>query len=466
MNKYNFNYDYSKTMWMKMFLATPDFKNNKSDVKINYEQALEIIKAVDNITQGITKIIYLVGWQGLGHDDCYPEMHHLNEALKRPCDNSARESLFWLAKEAKKYNTVISFHGNLSDEYAENASHRAIVEANAVVNDLDGKPAVIEVFNGRDAYKISYKQFYESGIFKELWDKFVEAVPVKEAGTVHIDNFCLAESLNPETFVEEQNEARNKMLDYITGECGLDVTTEYTYREMHFRAEDSNHPIRKNLYSHYTKRLPKDTWESQPIRTLGRIPASWWMANMTMDDCINIPTSVYSGHLTDKALLNVFYGTMHGEDIWADNGVDSEKWSPKFIKEFCTFQVPYFYLNRFERLSYQEDETAESDCRYTVNFSKNVVSCGKEKSITKNGMVLKKGNDVLLPLNEENTIFVGYSENGRSGEWSVPDADFTDAIVYEISATGNKLLKKTKIVDGKIELEIKPETGFAIYKKR
>ena len=105
------NYDYSQTLWMKMFLSEPDFENNRSEVFINFEQALEIIKAVDAITQGITKIIYLVGWQGLGHDDCYPCMDKVNEYLKRESDASGRDSFLWLFEEAKKYNTVVSVHG-------------------------------------------------------------------------------------------------------------------------------------------------------------------------------------------------------------------------------------------------------------------------------------------------------------------------------------------------------------------
>lgn len=460
-----FNYDYSKTLWMKMFLAIPDFKNNKSNVKINYEQALNIIKAVDNITQGITKIIYLVGWQGLGHDDCYPEMHHLNEALKRDCDKNAKESLLWLTEEAKKYHTVISYHVNLSDEYEANESHKRIVEANAVVNGLDGKPAVIEIFNGREAYKISYKQYYESEIFKELWDKFLEAVPVKEAKTVHIDNFCIAESLNPETFVEEQNKARNEMLDYIINDCGLDVTTEYTYREMHFRAEAENHPIRKTLYYQASDNLPVASWKDQKIRTLGKIPASWWTSDITMDECMEIPASLYGGHYTDEALLNVFYGTMHGEDIWSGHGINPDDWAPYFIKEFCTLQIPYVYLNRYDRLSYTEDKTADENERFTVQFSENVVSFAKGRKIKKNGITLKDGNDVLLPLTENNDIFVAYSENGKSGEWNVPDAEFSEAKVYEITADGNKFICGAVIKNQKIALDVKPNQALAIIRK-
>ena len=104
MNKNKFNYDYSKTFWVKMFLAKPDWEKKTSDVLINFEQALEIIRMMDNITQGIKKIVYLVGWQGLGHDDCYPEMEIVNPYLKRECDATPRDSFMWLYEEAKKRN--------------------------------------------------------------------------------------------------------------------------------------------------------------------------------------------------------------------------------------------------------------------------------------------------------------------------------------------------------------------------
>ena len=156
MAKTKFNYDYSKILWMKMFLAKPDFPNNKSEVLINFEQALEIIKGIDNITQGIKKIIYLVGWQGLGHDDCYPEMDVINPYLKRDSDATAKESLIWLIEEAKKCNTVISYHGNVADAYKASPTHDEFVKAGAVLRNADGNPAVIEIFNDRDAYKTSY----------------------------------------------------------------------------------------------------------------------------------------------------------------------------------------------------------------------------------------------------------------------------------------------------------------------
>lgn len=451
-----FNYDYSKTLWMKMFLAKPDFPNNKSEVFINFEQALEIISSIDNITQGITKIIYLVGWQGLGHDDCYPEMEIVNPFLKRECDETAKDSLLWLVENAKKYNTVISYHGNVADAYKASPSHDEFVKAGAVLRNADGTPAVIEVFNGRDAYKTSYKQYWESGLFKKIFDAFCEAVPVKEAGTVHLDNFCIAENFCPRTDIKEQNDARNKMIDYVQS-LGIDVTSEYTYREQPLRADAERHPVRK-YYSRFMEELPVIPWEETPMHTLGRIPAVWWMSNMTIDDCINTPAKEFSGYLNIKPLNAVFYGTMHGEDIWMNHGIEKDVWVPLFVKEFCTMHVPYIYLNRYDRLSY----TGNEDDGYVVSFSDGVESCGADRSINKNGVIIKNGDDVILPLTEDNKTFIAYSENGRNGTWNIPDADFMAAKVYNITADGNEYIADIAVTDKKISLDLKAGQAVVI----
>ncbi len=451
-----FNYNYARTMWMKMYLATPDFPHGTSDVKINFEQALGIMKTVDALTQGITKILYLVGWQGLGHDDCYPEMHKVNDFLKRDCDRDGRESLLWLIAEAKKYHTVVSVHGNLADEYGDNESHADFVRENAIVKHPNGEPAVIEVFNGRNAYKVSYKQFWESGLFKKYWEKFLETVPVREAGTVHLDNFCIAESFYPRTTVEEQDAARCAILDYIRAE-GIDVTSEYPYRELPLRADDPGHPIRR-FYAQHVDELPVGSWKDAPIRTLGRIAATWWTSCMTPEECVSIPPSLYGGHLTDSALGAVFYGTMHGEDIWMSHGIRPEDWVPAFLREFCTYQLPYLYLNRYARTGIEK----QADGSYIARFSDGVETRGADRSIRKNGIVVKQGGNVILPLTDDNRTYIVYSADGFSGRWNLPDAAFTSGKVYEITADGNRFLAPLMVEDGGITLSLKPGEAVVI----
>ena len=455
---YRWNYDYSRTLWMKMFLAMPDFPNRRSTVYITFSQALEILRAVDRLTPGVKKIVYLVGWQGLGHDDCYPEMDVVNEALKRPEDATARDSLFWLYEEAKKYDTVVSFHVNLSDAYTATPCFPELVKANAVVNNTEGVPTPIEIFNGRDGYKTSYRQFYDSGLFKRVFDRFCEVTPVRDAGTVHIDNFCIAENLNPRTDASAQDAARNQMLDYIHS-LGIDVTSEYTYREAPLRNESPTHPIRK-LYKTLGEDMTQVSFASVPIRTLGRIPATWWTSGMTAEDCLRIPPALYSGHLTDPALLRVFYGAMHGEDIWMAHGIKPEDWAGEFIRQFCTLQLPYFYLNRFDRLFL---ETADGE--YTARFSAGVVSEGKTGRILKNGAVLKDGSDVLLPLDEAGETFVAYSENGKSGFRDIPDAQFARASVAAVTVKGEVPLGSAEVAGGKVFLDVSPGQMLVLRRK-
>lgn len=102
-----FNYDYSQTMMMKIIVANPDNKGG-SKVFNTFDEVLEIIKKTDELTAGAPKIIYLVGWQYLGHDDRYPEFFEVNRfAAGTETAEEAREKLLWLIREAKN---IIRFY--------------------------------------------------------------------------------------------------------------------------------------------------------------------------------------------------------------------------------------------------------------------------------------------------------------------------------------------------------------------
>jgi hypothetical protein len=63
---------------------------------------LDAIRKIDNLTLGIPKIIFLVGWQFNGHDSGYPSWSVVNEHLKRPQDATALDSLKWLMVSARE----------------------------------------------------------------------------------------------------------------------------------------------------------------------------------------------------------------------------------------------------------------------------------------------------------------------------------------------------------------------------
>jgi hypothetical protein len=85
--------DYHQTLVLKLFLGMdgepverlandPTFRKGH-EVMCTFEEALEVIRKTDNLTRGIPKIIYLVGWQKGGHDHGYPAWDEVNPRLKR-----------------------------------------------------------------------------------------------------------------------------------------------------------------------------------------------------------------------------------------------------------------------------------------------------------------------------------------------------------------------------------------------
>lgn len=463
-----FRYDYSKTIVHKMFLSEPDRKGG-SRVFITFEKALELIKIIDRITQGLPKIIYLVGWQYNGHDDGYPEMFQVNKALKRPQDATALDSYLWLCREARKYNTVISVHTNFMDAYEESPLFGELVRENAIIKNADGSLRCVEIFNGRNGYKISAKQYWESGLFKRIADQFAASLPIAEAGTIHVDAFHVQNNYCPYTSIVEQQQARVRMWDYLR-DLGVDVTSEGTYRELDDRMDCLDCPyVEKEGYT--AEELVPDRWKESPLLNLGHIPYVWWLEHMTDEEWVAVPPSLYTGYPCERAYRRVFYGPIHGEDILLDQYKHTPlpqnpiAWTAKYMHEFFTCQLPYLYINRFKRLALETDETAEDrNGRLILRLSDGVICRGRHASIERNGVTLKWKDDVLLPLGDRKDCFVAYSANGRQGPWQIPDAEFVTATLHEITIYGNRLIGKAEILDGVITLSVRPGQAILITK--
>lgn len=443
-----FNYDYSKCMVMKLKMSDPE-KNipNKSHVELNFADALEYIKKIDNITQGITKIYYLVGWQYLGHDDKYPDFFEVNEALKRPEDKTAYESFKWLSDEAKKYHSVISVHINFNDAYENAPSFDDFVNANALIRKRNGKPHAIENYNGRKCYKTCHKAYWESGLFKRQFDRFVEAFPfIAETGTIHVDNFQCYKNYAPNVSIKEMQNARRKMIEYVKFK-GIDITSEFTYKESESLP---NRPIFG---------LPRDHFRKYPHDTLGLIPLSWWCYRLTPQELIDTPPSVYcGGEYREKKYNKLFYGNMHGEDIISDSIKKGNKnWSEEFIHRFATYQVPCHFLNSHKRL-----EINGKGNNLSCKFSENIVSYSKGEIITRDGKVIKDGDTLCLPFVHKEKQYIAYSKNGDSRVWNIFDNSISAARIYRITANGNEFVKETAVNNGEIELSLNPKTALLI----
>src|SRR5580658_10536092 len=128
-----------QTLMMGLFLSAKQ-PNNGCKVYLTFEQALDVIKKLDNLTCDAPKIIILVGWQYNGHDSKYPAWDEVNQRLKRPQDATALDSLKWLMNEGFKYHTTVTLHINMFDAYRNSPLWDLYVAKDVIAKDLQGNP--------------------------------------------------------------------------------------------------------------------------------------------------------------------------------------------------------------------------------------------------------------------------------------------------------------------------------------
>jgi hypothetical protein len=147
----------------------------------SFEECLTIIRSIAELTGGLPQIVFLVGWQYEGHDSGYPSLDRVNP------DAGGREKLLWLAREAKKYNAVISYHINLDDAYREYPGW----DPKVLCLGRDGQPYPWIFYKGPgvnlQAYHISHAKEVETGYFARRAQAFLDTAPVEKA--LHLDTF-------------------------------------------------------------------------------------------------------------------------------------------------------------------------------------------------------------------------------------------------------------------------------------
>jgi hypothetical protein len=316
---------YSQTLVMKIFLCRRDSTGHVARVYLTFEQALDVIRKLDNVTLGIPKIVYLVGWQFTGHDSGYPAWNVINARLKRREDRDALQSLKWLMNEAKRYHTTVSLHINMFDAYKDSPLWDLYDKNNIILKDSSGKPIEGEVFDGVQSYQISYAQEWKLGLAQKRIDALLEILPeLKEAGTIHLDAFHSVQPLRPAMqpvlqgndrlsspylglTINDEISAQRKILRYWRSR-GLDVTAE----------DDTNH--------------------LKPDPFIGLQPMAWGfdLGHFVAFDWEHKPTIFFGLPVT------LYTGTpMHAErEIRRD-----PKHLTGLAQEFCEKVVPWYYSN-------------------------------------------------------------------------------------------------------------------------
>jgi hypothetical protein len=337
--------DYHQTLVLKLSLGMegdpidrlagePLFRK-KHDVLCTFEQALEVIRKTDNLTEGIPKIIYLVGWQKGGHDHLYPSWDTVNPRLKRSGDSTALESLRWLIRSARQFHTTVSLHINMVDAYKSSPLWDEYVKKDVFARDTSGRLLVRDIqIKGDSMYSVSYTREWAEGLAQRRIDRLIALVPeLKEGHTIHIDAFIArgqeatlspwhALPRNGGIDIYKEAETQHKIFHYWR-ERGFDVTGEGIFWA---------HPPGEGFY--------------------GLQPMSWWYPS-DLSYQLETPEYLSARGGTDRQGDGDFrFGnSMHGEEIYMKD-IDS---LPGFLGQFCRNTLPWYYLSRMDRVALIKD---------------------------------------------------------------------------------------------------------------
>ena len=439
------NHQYHQTLTMKLMLSQSHFdgkykrRDNGSYTDfLTFEETLSVIQKIDRITLGIPKIIYLVGWQYNGHDSKYPAWFEVKESLKRKEDKTALESMIWLVKEAKTYNTTISVHINMFDAYDDSPLWETYV-----ANDIIGKDKNGELIIGEWGHPISYSQEWKTGFAQRRIDSLLALLPIADAGTIHIDAFhtwppigkngpgkapFVRGPISPYLgySVEEESQAQKEILKYWAVK-GVDVTSEgATF-------------------------LRSDSFD-------GYQPCAWWV-DWPVKKYMEWPASYYTGGTERRPTGKLFGTSMHGEDIVKRDKIGLTG----FKKEFCTSTVVWYYLNRLNR-----EYLILNKNSMQAHFAESVVTKLYDNNFTlrQKSNLMVENNDLLMPalwMPEDHMI--AYSENGYELKaWSLPEnfRNIEAAQIWEVTLEGLVEQPKIMVIDGKIKLTLSPDQMLLI----
>lgn len=441
--------EYHQTLVLKLFMGMegepvarladqPPFIYPNHEVFCTFAQALEVIRKTDNLTQGIPKIVYLVGWQKGGHDHLYPSWDSVNPRMKRPQDSTALESLRWLIVAARKYHTTVSLHINMVDAYKSSPLWDEYVRKDVFARDTSGRLLARDIqIKGDSMYAVSYTREWAEGLAQKRIDRLIAMVPELKAGhTIHIDAFI----------DKPEHEATLSPWHALPQHGGIDI----------YREAETQHKIFK-----YWRERGFDVtgeglfWAHPPGEGFyGLQPMSWWYPS-DLGYQMETPESLSSRGGTDRYGDGDFrFGnSIHGEEIY-QKSIDS---LPGFLGQFCRNTLPWYYLSRLKRLALIGDTLFYSD---GVRASME----GGHKIIRRGDFILRDNDDLFVPALWLPRAIIAYSRLGYTGRSWVMPPDWKGigrVDVYRISLDGEELVERGKVVAGE-RLTLGLQAGEAV----
>ena len=405
---------------------------------LNAAQTLDVIRRIDNLTRGIPKLVYLVGWQYRGHDTGYPALDQVNEHLKRPGDATALDSLRWLMREGPRHHTLVSLHVNFSDCYLDdNALGPFYKERDIIVRSGDG--TYLQGYRWCDhlAYRASNFRNWFQGTFRtrQMGPLFAMIPELAASGSLHPDAWYSIDDPYYGVSHVMDCEAMRRMTVYVRKTFNADLTTEFDRRRPAGVDFVLYHPFLWHIA--WDERTPPDPMKIPSYILTGTNALTWSSGAETVQSKIFGMSCAFE------------------EEVAADPVV-----LPGGFKNFATRALAYQFLNRRLRMSFDGQ---------TAVFSGGVTTAYPRKPIVKIGNdVLQDGGDVCFPVPwRTNREAIAYSEKGYARRtWRLPEdwAGVRNADIYRITVDG--LVRKPRgasvAADRTVTLSLAADEGVCL----
>jgi hypothetical protein len=431
---YPYVHQYDQTLCYKIGVH---YCPSSSQPPLNADEVLDIIRKIDHISRGIPKIVYLVGWQYRGHDTGYPSFTKVNPVLKRQEDKTPQESLEWLIKEGKKYNTLVSIHLNFSDCYLDdNPLGPVYQERDILVRETDGKHRQGYPWCDHMAYRASnYRNWYQGTFRTRQMEPLFEMLPgLSGSGSIHPDAWYTTNNPYYQVNKHEDCRAMREMTVYVRKQFNVDLTTEFDWGRPEGVDFILYHPMIWHLG--WNTDTPYDPMKIPSYFITGGDSYLWGGEKLT----------VYGKYFGFSATLE------------AEINEDPEN-MPGALGAFATRTLPWYFLNRQLRSGFNGD-TAWFTGDITVTYDDGMI-------IRSGGDIIMESGDVFIPaLWRPEKEIIAYSSKGyRERSWKLPTAWKGIAAVdlYQIGGDGLKSVEKgLKVSGGAVSLSLGTGVGLSI----
>ena len=383
----------------------------------SFEEALDRIRKIYNLTDGMKQICYLHGFQHEGGDTGHPDLLKLNTAV------GDWKTLYRILQKAPQYNTLLSYHGNLDQCDVEGP----FFDARCIARDTLGR-----MFNGGFWGSTQLVQFSIPACFdrmKKLVHQIVKQYRVRN--TLHLDTL----SGGPYSFdahprrpfnATQFTQAKLKLLKEFN-RLGIDVTSEcltdpYVGRIGHVWA----------LFNGGT------VWEGEQA-----IP----FANFIYHGAI----SWNSGTAKDKtAILN---GLVQGggSSFEFPNYIGS--WT-QLADSLYLVHPPYMFLRDKKWTDYRQDG-ARRRVQYGPGSSIEVDDQSLGYRVSVDGEVLARDFVTVFPGPRKGTL-LAYSLEDHDLNWPAPEGWKNGPLnAVTLTESGPGIRPAAQIVKGRIRLKLK-----------